>query len=70
MALLQIISAQIVGIKYLIYHTYDPESTNDYKGALKLFNSLLMEENKELRIMDILTKIQKFGFRWNVPNGN
>lgn len=70
MALLQVISAQIVGIKYLIYHTYDPESTNDYKDAIKLFNSLLMEENKELRIMDILTKIQKFGFRWNVPNGN
>ena len=62
-ALLQIISAQIIGIKYLIYHTYDSRSTNDYKAAIKLFNNLLIEENKKLKIMDILVKIQNSVFR-------
>ena len=67
-ALIQLLGAYFAGIDILVYHPVS--NMSQFKGALDIFNRELKLELKEKGAMDALIKLENYGYKWGVSDGN
>ncbi len=69
MAILQLLSARVANIDYLVYHTFDSASSKKFEEGLEILKNIF--ESKELiKLINVFYEIKKLGFEWGVSDGN
>ncbi|MBN1800863.1 MAG: hypothetical protein JW891_05110 [Candidatus Lokiarchaeota archaeon] len=69
MALLQMLSATIAGIDYLVYHCFNEEDIKQYNETLKIFEKLISKK-EFINIGSLLYEIERMNFTWGTSDGN
>ncbi|KAL4441342.1 hypothetical protein ABPG74_013637 [Tetrahymena malaccensis] len=70
-ALIQLIAAQLAGIKILVYHTFNKNGTYNFEQGKDFYKKYVQNmRDKDPSLQEIVEYIQKIKFKWGMSDGN
>lgn len=70
MSLLQLLAAHLAQVNRLVFHTGNANGADKLITAQKLLEQDLAPVDSQVKISDLITKIEAMGFQWGVSDGN
>jgi len=69
MVILQLIGAQLAGVDSLTMHAVHKEGKQAVEKAFQRFSGIMKDAKEEIKVSELIERLEKAGFRWGVSNG-